>query len=186
MPKARFRRKFCLKPGVLAFGMPGGDGSWRVMNHEEKIVPPEVSPVPAPIRRRRKRALVSHDQERARQREVCHELLGRWVPLATSEALAIEKEVRGKAVLDEEPVETGLKAGAFVLKVLERLARLDGLDAAEKREVTLTEVADPLELARRVEAISPLLAERLKLPMAGRKTGEAVAVEAPLPLPPGG
>ncbi len=107
---------------------------------------------------------LSPEVSRARQRLICGRLLRKWVPIATAKALALRKENRGKPVLDEEPLEAGLKAGAFVLKVLERLARLDGLDAAEKREVTLGETADPLELARRVEAVSPVLAERLKLP----------------------
>ena len=76
-------------------------------------------------------------------------------------------------MIDEEPLEAGLKAGAFVLKVLERLARLDGLDAAEKREVTLTEVADPVELARRVRAVSPVLMARLRLGGPALPQGEA-------------
>jgi hypothetical protein len=109
------------------------------------------------------------EEGRARQRQVCAELLERWVPLATAEALALRKETRGKPIIDEEPLEAGLKAGAFVLKVLERLAKLDGLDAAEKREVTLTETADPLELARRVQAVSPVLAGRLN---GGSPTGK--------------
>ena len=102
------------------------------------------------------------EARREQQRLVCGELLERWVPLATSEALSIEKETRGKAVIEDDAFDAGLKAGAFVLKVLERLARLDGLDAAEKREVTLTETADPLELAKRIEQVSPILARRLE------------------------
>lgn len=102
------------------------------------------------------------EARREHQRVVCGELLERWVPLATSEALSIEKESRGKSVIEDNAFDAGLKAGAFVLKVLERLARLDGLDAAEKREVTLTETADPLELAKRIEQVSPILARRLE------------------------
>lgn len=103
------------------------------------------------------------DQRRARQRTVCLALLDRWVPIATSEALALRKEGRSGPVIDEEPLEAGLKAGAFVLKLLERLARLDGLDAAEKREVMVRELVDPVELARRVRVVSPVLAARLRL-----------------------
>ena len=99
---------------------------------------------------------------RTRQRQVCGELLDRWVPLATSEALALRSEGRGGPVIDEDPFEAGLKAGAFVLKVLERLARLDGLDAAEKKEITLGDNrATPLELAERVKAVTPLLQRRV-------------------------
>lgn len=97
---------------------------------------------------------------RAQQRKVCLRLLERWVPVATAEAVALGKE---GTVLDEEALEAGFKAGAFVLKVLERLARLDGLDAAEKKELTVAQVADPAELARRVEAVSPALMARLRL-----------------------
>ena len=82
---------------------------------------------------------------RERQRAVCYQLLERWVPAAAS-----------------EPVEEGLKAATLVLKILERLARLDGLDAAEKRELTVTELADPVELARRVRVVSPLLMARIQ------------------------
>ena len=103
------------------------------------------------------------EERRARQRAVCYALLERWVPVAASAALALRTEGRTGPVLDEEPLEAGLKAGAYVLKVLERLARLDGLDAAEKREVTVTEMADPVELARRVRAVSPVLMARLRL-----------------------
>ena len=103
------------------------------------------------------------EERRERQRAVCHALLERWVPVAASAALALRTEGRTGPVIDEEPLEAGLKAGAFVLKVLERLARLDGLDAAEKREVTVTEMADPVELARRVRAVSPVLMARLRL-----------------------
>ena len=111
------------------------------------------------------------EERRERQRSVCHQLLERWVPVAASAALALRTEGgRAGPVLDEEPLEAGLKAGAFVLKVLERLARLDGLDAAEKRELTVTEMADPVELARRVRAVSPVLMARLRL-------------EGPLPSP---
>ncbi len=123
----------------------------------------EAGVVALPPRRGQGKRTRAETQEsrRERQRRVCADLLKRWVPLATAEELALRKENRGKPVIDEEPLEAGLKAGAFVLKVLERLAKLDGLDAAEKREVTLTETADPLELARRVQAVSPVLAGRL-------------------------
>jgi len=103
------------------------------------------------------------DQRKERQRTVCHQLLDRLVPVAASEALALRKEGRTGPVIDEEPLEAALKAGALVLKLLERLARLDGLDAAEKRELTVTETADPVELARRVRTVSPVLMARLRL-----------------------
>jgi len=103
------------------------------------------------------------EERRERQRAVCYQLLERWVPLAASATLALCKEGRTGPVIDEEPLEAGLKAGAFVLKVLERLARLDGLDAAEKRELTVLKMADPVELARRVQAVSPVLMARLRL-----------------------
>jgi|GEM_PF-2155855 len=102
------------------------------------------------------------EESRTRQRAICAALLEKWVPLATAEALAVQGESRGKPVLEEEAFETGLKAGAFVLKVLERLARLDGLDAAERKEVTVSEFADPLELARRIRVVSPVLLARLE------------------------
>lgn len=130
----------------------------------------EEKPVAARRRRRlpySSRPPQTQEERRERQRLVCAELLKKWVPLATSEALALAREVRGKPVIEEEALETGLKAGAFVLKVLERLARLDGIDAAEKREMVVSEFADPLELARRVRAISPLLTARLALARGG-------------------
>lgn len=136
------------------------------MTDDDHTSPDQLTPAKpkAPARRRRKSSPPATPEERrALQRQVCHDLLERWVPLATSEAFAIAKETRGKTVIEDEPVDTGLKAGAFVLKVLERIARLDGLDAAEKRELTVTETADPVELARRVEAVSPILAQRLQL-----------------------
>ena len=100
---------------------------------------------------------------RDRQRAVCYQLLERWVPVATSAALAVRSEGKAGPVIDEEPLEAGLKAGAYVMKVLERLARLDGLDVAEKREVTVAEVADPVARARRVRVVSPVLMARLRL-----------------------
>lgn len=103
------------------------------------------------------------EEGRDRQRAVCYEMLERWVPVAASAALAVRSEGRNGPVIDEEPLEAGLKAGSLVLKVLERLARLDGLDVVEKREPTLPEVADPVELARRVRVVSPLLVARLRL-----------------------
>jgi len=103
------------------------------------------------------------EERRKRQRAVCYALLERWVPVATSAALALRSEGRTGPVIDEEPLEAGLKAGAYVLKVLERLARIDGLDAAEKGELTVREIADPMELARRVRAVSPVLTARLRL-----------------------
>jgi len=103
------------------------------------------------------------EERRERHRRVCIGLLERFVPLATARNLALRKEGRTGPVIDEEPLESGFKAGAFVLKVLERLARLDGLDAAEKRELTVAELADPVELAKRVEAVSPVLLARLRL-----------------------
>ena len=95
---------------------------------------------------------------RTRQRAVCGQLLERWVPLATAETLALRSEGRAGPVIDEEPFEAGLKAGAFVLKVLERLARLDGLDAVETKEPSVKRFADPVELAERIKSVSPLLA----------------------------
>ncbi|MCX6966949.1 MAG: hypothetical protein NTZ46_04065 [Verrucomicrobia bacterium] len=103
------------------------------------------------------------EERRERQRAVCLALLERWVPVAASAALALRTEGKSGPVIDEEPLEAGLKAGGFVLKVLERLARIDGLDAAEKRELTVTETADPAELARRVRVVSPVLMARLRL-----------------------
>jgi len=103
------------------------------------------------------------EARRKHQRAVCLQLLERWVPIATSPNLALCKEGKTGPVIDEEPFEAGLKAGAYVIKVLERLAQLDGLDAAEKRELTVTKTADPLELARRVQAVSPILMARLQL-----------------------
>lgn len=141
---------------------------------------------PMLVRRRRRlpypdRPPKTQEERRERQRLVCAELLKKWVPLATSEALALAREVRGKPVIEEEAFETGLKAGAFVLKVLERLARLDGVDAAEKREMVVSEFADPLELARRVRAISPLLTARLALARGGGGgSGGASAVGPPV------
>lgn len=112
--------------------------------------------------RRIKKNVVSVVEEgRERQRSVCAQLLERWVPVAASSELALREEGRSGPVIDEEPLEAGLKAGAFVLKLLERLARLDGLDAVEKREVTATEPADPMELAQRVRIVSPILMARL-------------------------
>ncbi|XHR26958.1 MAG: hypothetical protein ACFUZC_13510 [Chthoniobacteraceae bacterium] len=88
--------------------------------------------------------------------------------MAASADLALRKEGRSGPVIDEEPLEAGLKAAATVLKLLERLAKLDGLDAAEKRELTVTETADPEELARRVRTVSPLLIARLRLEPPGQ------------------
>ncbi len=104
-----------------------------------------------------------HTMSRERHRQICIELLQRWVPVATSPQLAVRKEGRSGPVIDEEPLEAGFKAGAFVLKVLERLARLDGLDVEETRDLNALELADPVELAKRVEAVSPVLMERLRL-----------------------
>src|SRR4051794_3337938 len=73
--------------------------------------------------------LISQVDGRARQRIVCAQLLEHWVPLATAEELEIRKKTKTKSdqAIDEATFEAGLKAGAFVLKVLERWARLDGL-----------------------------------------------------------
>ena len=103
------------------------------------------------------------EARRERQRAVCYALLECWMPVATSDKLALRSEGRAGPVIDEEALEAGLKAGAYVLKVLERLARLDGLDAAEKRELTVRNAVDPVELARRVRAVSPMLMARLQL-----------------------
>lgn len=115
-------------------------------------------------RTKRKKAAPAEgvEERRERQRQVCSQLLERWVPVAASADLAVREEGRSGPVIDEEPLEAGLKAAALVLKLLERLARLDGLDAAEKRELTVTEWADPAELARRVRVVSPLLMARLQ------------------------
>ena len=99
---------------------------------------------------------------RLKQREVCAKLLDRWVPISISDDLVLRKEGRSGPVLDEEPFEAGLKAGAFVLKVLERLARLDGLDSGERTEDAESDMVDPVELARRVQIVSPVLAARLQ------------------------
>ena len=103
----------------------------------------------------------AQEQRRQRQRDVCAQLLEHWVPIASPE-LAVRKEGRNGPVIEENALEEGLKAGAIVLKLLERLAKLDGLDAAEKREVTVRRTADPLELARRVQTVSPILIARLR------------------------
>jgi len=115
------------------------------------------------------------EEGQRRQRVVCEQLLERWVPLATAEELALRKEGRSGPVIDTEPFDAGLKAGAFVLKVLERLARLDALDTPERKEVKTTKLADPLELARRVEVVSPMLVARL----AAARNANGNAVSAP-------
>jgi len=102
------------------------------------------------------------EEARALHQALCEEMLLRWAPLVTSQNWVLEKESRGKTVLEEEPLEMGLKVGAFVLKVMERWARLDGLDAAEKRDVSVSEVADPAEVARRIEAVRPQLMQQLE------------------------
>jgi hypothetical protein len=100
---------------------------------------------------------------RAQQREVCLRLLERWLPLALAEAMAVEREGRSGPVIEEEAFESGLKAGAFGLKLLERLSKRDGLDADDAAAASPKgrTTADPVELARRVEAVSPLLAAKL-------------------------
>jgi hypothetical protein len=103
------------------------------------------------------------EKRRERQRKVCAQLLERWVPVAASADLAVREEGRSGPIINEEPLEAGLKAAGIVLKLLERLAKLDGLDAVEKRELTVTQTADPVELARRVRAVSPILMARLQL-----------------------
>jgi hypothetical protein len=116
----------------------------------------------------RKKSRNPTDERREQQRTVCFKLLERWVPVAASADLAVREQGRSGPIIDEEPLEAGLKAAGLVLKLLERLARLDGLDAAEKRELTLTEMADPVELARRVHTVSPLLIARLRLEPPGK------------------
>ncbi len=103
----------------------------------------------------------AQEERRQRQREVCWRALDRWEPIASPE-LAVLKEGRAGPVIEEAALESGLKAAGIVLKLLERLAKLDGLDAAEKREVTVRRTADPLELTRRVQAVSPILMARLR------------------------
>ncbi len=115
------------------------------------------------------------EERRERQRKVCVQLLERWVPVAASADLAVKEKGRSGPIVNEEPLEAGLKAAGLVLKLLERLAKLDGLDAAEKRELTVTETADPVELARRVRAVSPVLMARLRL---------EPLPQSPPPLPP--
>lgn len=109
---------------------------------------------------------------RALHQALCEEMLLRWAPLVTSQDWMVEKEQRGKTVLEEEPLEMGLKVGAFVLKVMERWARLDGLDAAEKRDVSVSEVADPAEVARRIEAVRPQLVQQLETLRQSGQLGE--------------
>ena len=106
------------------------------------------------------------DAAGSRQREICERLLERWVPLAVSAELILRKEGRSGPVIDEDPFEAGLKSGVFVLKVLERLARLDGLDARGKREDTGPEKFDAVELSRRAKIVSPVLTARLDGPKA--------------------
>ncbi len=102
------------------------------------------------------------EERREQQRQVCAQLLKKWVPLAASEALELADVDRKGAPIEGDAFEAGLKAGAFVVKLLERLARLDGLDAAEKKELTVGRSVDPVELARRVRVASPLLVERME------------------------
>ncbi len=102
------------------------------------------------------------ESRRAQQRQVCARLLEKWVPLAASETLALEEHDRKGVPIEGDAFEAGLKAGAFVVKILERLAKLDGLDAAEKKELTVGRQVDPAELARRVRVVSPLLLERME------------------------
>jgi len=128
---------------------------------------------------------------RERQRAACLKLLDRWLPIAATETLAIRKEGRAGPVIDEEPLEAALKAGAFILKLLERLSRLDGLDAPEKQDSALSKMADPVELARRVRIVSPILIARLHpesslsgaLPEAERNVSKNRAISG-LPIEP--
>ena len=103
----------------------------------------------------------AQEQRRERQRDACVQLLESWLPIATLQALA-NSDVKSTEPNREKALESGLKAGAFVLKLLERLARLDGLDAADKGDAPANELADPLELARRVQVVSPVLMARLR------------------------
>lgn len=120
------------------------------------------------------------EELREGQRAACLSLLERWLPIAGSEELAVRKKGREGFVIDEAPLESALKAGAYVLKLMERLAKLEGLDASEKRDSTRTEMADPEELERRVEAVRPVLMARMqldKLPSASRTKGSQEAGE---------
>ena len=101
----------------------------------------------------------SQQQRRALQRDACVQLLESWLPVA-----AIKNPATGSSgnLPDKETLDSGLKAGAFVLKLLERLARLDGLDATDDPEPPKSEKVDPLELARRVQVVSPVLMARLR------------------------
>ncbi len=111
----------------------------------------------------------------ARQREVCTELLSRWVPLATAETLELRKEGRSGPVVEADDFDAGLKASALVLKVLERLSRLDGLDAAEKRETAPAKSVSHGELARRVQLTLPILSARLAAGKEAEKTRRGIA-----------
>lgn len=84
---------------------------------------------------------------RRRQRRVCEQLQAKFLPLATADTACFE---------------VAAKAAVIVLKVQERLARLDGLDAAEKAQVSIT-TAPALtleEIAARAQTVSPLLMAR--------------------------
>ncbi len=115
--------------------------------------------------------------ERAKQREVCEQLLARWLPLATSADILLQKEGRSGPVIDDEPFEAGLKAGAFVLKLLERLGKLDGLDTDEEPPEERVKPIDPVELARRVRTLAPILAAKMA---AGLSPGLAKSQSKPV------
>ena len=93
------------------------------------------------------------------QRVICYRLLESWMPVAAS--AAPEADAEGHPIRKEDQMEEGLKAGAFVLKVLERLARLDGFDKTDLGEQTDRHWANPSELAQRVQVASPVLLARL-------------------------
>ena len=90
-------------------------------------------------------------------RNLCCRMLEAWGPLATGRGWTLARDGKTGQVLNEEPLDMGLKAGVFVLKVMEQMLRLDGAEVAEQEGAR--ELADPAELARRVEAVLPLLTQ---------------------------
>lgn len=100
----------------------------------------------------------SVDQYRQLELERLDKLLVRWFPLAVSEQLIFSKTDRkGNQVLVEDDFEAGLKAVAAVLKIMERRAKLLGLDAlgiSEMRENTEISLE---QLAAQLQERTPLL-----------------------------
>jgi len=81
---------------------------------------------------------------RERMRARLETLLGVWIPAATD-----AENLSDKAVL-------------VTLKIMERQAELDRLDAGPEEKPAASRFADPLELARRVAVVSPVLTARLR------------------------